>query len=76
MDLERYDLLIANVKYSDDSGSKSRPAMVVRFDNEVGSIISIVVFTHYRYYRARNLYSLSLEFYKTLHCSSKEWALL
>ena len=33
--LEEYSILIARIEYADGSGSKSRPAMVIEFNDEV-----------------------------------------
>lgn len=33
--LEEYSILIARIEYTDGSGSKSRPAMVIEFNDEV-----------------------------------------
>lgn len=34
-DLNIHSIIIANVRYSDGTGSKVRPALVVRFDDEI-----------------------------------------
>ncbi|HEL0663261.1 hypothetical protein KUF89_01885 [Streptococcus equi subsp. zooepidemicus] len=40
-ELERYSILIGRIEYSDGTGSKGRPAMVIRFDNEVIKVLKI-----------------------------------
>lgn len=40
-DLERYKLLVATIEYADGTGSKTRPAMIITFNNEVIKVLRL-----------------------------------
>ncbi|KXT83324.1 hypothetical protein STRDD11_01563 [Streptococcus sp. DD11] len=40
-DFNRYDILVGRVEYADGSGAKNRPAMVIRFDDEIIKVLRI-----------------------------------
>ncbi|MDV5987546.1 type II toxin-antitoxin system PemK/MazF family toxin [Streptococcus canis] len=61
-DLEVYSVLVSRVKYSDGAGSKVRPAIVVKFNNEM-----------IRTYRVTTQYENKSDYIKSQYLEIIDW---
>lgn len=62
-DIEVYSVLVSRIDYADGSGSKIRPAVVVRFNNEV-----------IRTYRLTTKYENKSDYIKSQYLEVIDWA--
>ncbi|MGV3007243.1 hypothetical protein [Streptococcus pluranimalium] len=63
-DLERYKLLVATIEYADGTGSKTRPAMVITFNNEVIKVLRLTSQFDNKFEKIRSQYFEIIDWYK------------